>query len=150
RVCVELASLDALGQGVLNQTGDASHQIRKGLARVLVQPLAFDRAQFHQSPRRGTSAGRRAGTEVFYGQIEERRKALPQRPRAECLLQQDKIFARIALVGGKKQRFLAAKSIVETAALNARVTGDVRERRSTHPFAPELIEGNAQDVVVVK
>src|SRR4029077_9955830 len=97
-----------------------------------------------------TAARRRAGTEVLDGQFEKRREALAQCPRAERLLDGAEIFARIALIGAEKQRFLAAEGVVETAALDARVTRDVRERRSTHPLAPELIERNPQDLVVVE
>src|SRR5258705_8282312 len=108
----------------MNQTGDARDQIREGLASVLVQPFAFDRRQLHQSPRGRTSAGRRAGTKILDCQIEKRGEALSQGPRAECLLKRAEILARIALVGAEKQCFLAAKGIVEAAALDARLTRD--------------------------
>ena len=41
RLSPKLASPGALQQGVLNERGDATDQIREGLARGLVQPFAF-------------------------------------------------------------------------------------------------------------
>src|SRR5262249_46669934 len=120
------------------------------LARVFVQPFTFRRAEFHQPARGGAAAGRRSGAEVLDGEIKERGEALPQRAHAERLLQRLQIFARVALVGDEEQRFLAAEGIVETAALYAGVARDVRQRRAAHALAPELLEGNAQDVVVVE
>ena len=83
-VSVELAPRGTLGQGLLHQAGDARHQIREGFARVLVQPFAFDRPEFHQSPRGRTSARRRAGTKILYRQFEKRGEALPQRARCRA------------------------------------------------------------------
>src|SRR5579871_4924233 len=117
--------------------------MRQGLARVLIQPFAFDRRHLHQSARGGTSARRRARAKVLYCDVEKRREAPTQSSRTERLSNRADIFIGIPLIGAEKQRLLAAKGIVETAALDARVTCDVRERRPTHAFTPKLIECDA-------
>ena len=147
RVAVEFAACRTRRQRLLNQNGDARDEVREGLPRLLVQPLPFGRAELHQAARGRTSPRRRAGAEVADGQVEERGEALSQGPRAKRLLQRRQIFGRVAPVGDEEQRFLAAEGIVETAALDAGVARDVRQRRATHPPAPKLIERDAQDVV---
>src|SRR5207237_10594497 len=107
-------------------------------------------AQLHQAARGGAAAGRGAGAEVFYGLVEEGGEALAQGACSKRLLQRADIVASVALVGDQEQRFLAAEGIVETAALNAGVGRGVGQRRAAHALAPELLEGDAQHIVVVE